>query len=139
MKSLVVAALLTAVGCAQKAVVHVSPASTGLLSGTVSYREQTALPTDAVVEVWITDVSEEALALPIVAEIAFLTDGRQVPLPFEVHYDPNRLDPARTYGARAVIRYNGAILFSSAMPTPVLTRGNPAQVDLVVAAADAAR
>ncbi len=59
----------------------------GLLTGSATYRESVAIPRDAVLEVWIRDLSPLALAAPIVAETAVLAEGRQVPLPFELKYE----------------------------------------------------
>jgi putative lipoprotein len=119
-------------GCAPKTTgVAPSPDRTALLEGTVTYRERIALPQDAVLEVWIADVSPLALT-PILAETAFLADGKQVPLSFELWYDPRRVDSSRLYAVHAVIRQDGQILYRTPQETAVLTQGNPTRVDLVV-------
>ena len=71
----------------------------GLLTGSATYREGVAIPRDAVLEVWIRDLSPLALAAPIVAETAVLAEGRQVPLPFELKYERRRIVADRSYAA----------------------------------------
>jgi putative lipoprotein len=61
-----------------------------MVTGTVAYRERMALPTDAVVEVRLSHVSRQDVAAPVVAETTVRPAGRQVPIPFELRYDPGQ-------------------------------------------------
>lgn len=107
------------------------------VKGTVTYRERIALPPDAVVEVWITDVSPPILGLPPLAEATVRPEGRQVPLPFELRYDPDRVDPTRDYAVKAAILSGRDILFQTEATIPVITRGHTREVALwVVPAAE---
>ena len=104
----------------------------------MTYRERMALPPDAVVEVWITDVSRPILGLPPLAEATVRPDGRPVPLPFELRYDPDQIDPKRDYAVKAAILSGRDILFQTEATIPVITRGHPREVALwVVRAEDA--
>ena len=47
----------------------------GVLTGTVNYRERIVLPPDALVEVWMIDVSPGMLVLPLIAETAIATQN----------------------------------------------------------------
>jgi len=110
--------------CAQ----NPKPSAEGsVLSGTVAYRERIALPQDAVVQVQLSDVSVQDAAAPVIAETTVKPEGRQVPLPFELRYDPSKLDPKRTYAVRATIRSGGQLRFTTTTVTPVLTRGTRAE------------
>jgi putative lipoprotein len=109
----------------------------GVLSGTVAYRERMALPSDAVIQVQLSDVSVQDVPAPVVAETTVDPQGRQVPLPFELHYDAGKVDPKRTYAVRAAIRSEGQLLFTTTGATHVLTQGNPSRVDLVLTKAAA--
>jgi len=126
-------ALLSALcGCAPKTTeTPPSPDRTAVFAGTATYAERLTLPQDAVLEVWIADETPMAL-IPILAEAAFLTDGKQVPLSFQLWYDPRRVDGTRRYTAHAVIRQDGQILYHTATAIPVLTQGNPTSVELVL-------
>ncbi len=102
----------------------------GVVRGSVFYRERMALPLDAVVDVWITDVSPLILAVPVIAETTVLPAGRQVPIPFELRYDPSKIEPDHDYAVKAVIRSAGRILFTTETPYRVISKANPIQVDL---------
>jgi heat shock protein HslJ len=107
-----------------------NPATT--VRGTVDYRERMALPDDATVDVWITDIGSGIVTMAILGETTVAARGRQVPLPFELAIDPARVNAARPYGIRAVIRSGGTMLFETREPTPVLTQGHPTTVTLML-------
>src|SRR5690606_2626482 len=73
------------------------------LSGTVLYRERIALPREARLAVRISDVSRMDAPALVVAEIDVATKGRQVPIPFEIAYDPARIDARGRYAVSARI------------------------------------
>lgn len=124
---------LVLAGCAARgtSTARTADASEGVVSGSVAYRERMALPPDAVVEVWITDVSPLIMAVPLIAETTVLSQGRQVPLSFELRYDPGRIEPDHVYGVKAVIRSSvGGIMFLTDTAYHVITKGNPMRADL---------
>jgi putative lipoprotein len=45
-----------------------------------------------------------------------------VPIPFELSYDPARIDPDHAYAVKAVIKSGGRTLFQSERSSPVVTR-----------------
>jgi putative lipoprotein len=101
------------------------------LTGSVSYRERMALPPDAVVEVSLVDVSPEASPGTVIAETTVASEGRQVPIPFELRYDANRVAANRTYAVKAAIRSGGETMFETQTPVPVTTTDAPVEVWLV--------
>jgi putative lipoprotein len=113
-----------------------APASPAILptslTGTVTYRERLALPPGATVTVLVWDALAELPASKL-GETKFETQGKQVPLAFEVFFDPDTLQPTHTYAARASIHVDGGVWFESGTPVPVLTQGAPsAGVELLV-------
>jgi putative lipoprotein len=109
------------------------PAS-GIVSGTITYRERIALPPDAVAEIWIADVSP-GMIVPqaLLGETTVRSQGKQVPLAFELKYDPARAEPTHTYALKAVIKSSdGQTLFTSGDSAFVITQGHPSRVDLVL-------
>ena len=72
-----------------------------IVRGSVTYRERMALPEDAEIEVWITDVSPIVQAVPIVAQTTVKADGQQVPIAFELPYERERIDPEHTYAVKS--------------------------------------
>lgn len=110
-------------------------ASEALLAGTVTYRQRIALPPDAVATVRLEDA-----AGGLVAEETVRAEGRQVPLPFALRYDPARVREGVAYTVRAEIRDGqGQTLWTTATPRPVFQNGlqpSPVEIVLVQATAD---
>jgi putative lipoprotein len=112
---------------------HGTAPSRAAVTGSVTYRERSALPPDAVVRVQLSDVSrQDAAALPV-AQATLTPAGRQVPLPFELRYDPKAIDSTHTYAVRATIESGGRLIFTTTTASTVITRGRPTHVDLVLA------
>jgi putative lipoprotein len=98
------------------------------VSGTVTYQQRIALPADAVLTVRIEDISRADAASEAVGEQVIDTKGAQVPIPFEVAFDPNRIQDNYRYSLRAYIKDgNGKFLFTSDTGVLVITKGNPTQ------------
>jgi putative lipoprotein len=117
-------------GCAPY---HSTPPSDAVVTGSVTYRERSALPADAVVRVQLSDVSrQDAAAIPV-AQATVTPAGRQVPLPFELRYDPAAIDSTHTYAVRATIESGGRLIFTTTTANLVITRGNPTHVNLMLA------
>ena len=112
---------------------HGTPPSDATVTGSVTYRERSALPTDALVRVQLSDVSrQDAAAIPV-AQATLTPAGRQVPLPFELRYDPAAIDSTHTYAVRATIESGGRLIFTTTTANLVITRGNPTHVNLMLA------
>src|SRR5499426_3389053 len=116
-----------AAACAQGPPISGGPS---IVKGSVTYPERVALPPDAVVEVTLYDVSVQDAPAPVIARTTVAPAGREVPLPFELRYDPTKIQPARWYALRAAIRGGGRLLFTTDSVHRVITNGNPTQVDL---------
>ena len=99
----------------------------------VTYRERIALPSDAVIDVQLIDTSVADVAAQTVAEVLINAEGRQVPVPFTLTYDPAKIVPANRYSVRATIRSgDGMLMFSTTQAYPVLTHGAPSKVNLLL-------
>lgn len=110
----------------------VEPSSSATVSGTVSYRERVALSENALVEVSLVDVSRQNAPAVVVAQTSFVAEGRQVPLPFVIVYDPMRIAANGSYALRASIRSDGQILFTTGTVVRVITHGYPSSADLIL-------
>lgn len=107
-----------------------------VLRGTVSYRERIALANNAEISVKLLDVSTSNVAGEVIAEDKFVSNARQVPLPFDLRYNKNQIDSRRKYVVRAEIMIGGNLAFKSEADFAVLTQGNPsANVDIMLASA----
>lgn len=105
--------------------------SEGCLRGTVTYRERMALSRSAEVHVALVEVREHK-EMAIIAELTISTEGRQVPIPFKLRYPLASIHPDHSYVVRANIVMFGDVWFVTRRPVPVLTQGNPHEVQIVV-------
>ena len=108
-----------------------SPLPGASVNGTVSYRERMTLPPGAVVDVRLEDVSLADAPVPVIAERE-IRAGSGVPIPFQLECDPGSIDERHAYSVRATIRRGDAALFVTDRSHPVITRGHPTHVDLVL-------
>jgi putative lipoprotein len=102
------------------------------VSGTVAYRERIALPPDAAIEVKLQDVSLQDAPAETVSSTLFAPGNHQVPLPFQVQYNPGDINPAHRYQVSASISVNGKLMFVSTTAYPVITQGAPSQVAIML-------
>jgi putative lipoprotein len=61
-----------------------------------------------------------------------VTGGGQVPIPFELLYDEAAIDRRRAYAVRARINVDGRLIFTTKTAVPVITRGHPKQIEIVL-------
>ncbi|NJL48191.1 MAG: hypothetical protein HC929_12815 [Leptolyngbyaceae cyanobacterium SM2_5_2] len=102
----------------------------GTVTGTITYLPRIALPANAVVEVSLVDVSRADAPAITLASQSIITGGRQVPIPFELVYNPEQIDPRFTYAVQARISLAGQLRFINTTRVAVLTQGNPSQVEV---------
>jgi len=102
------------------------------VTGTVTYLQRIPLPDDAVVEVKLLDISIADAEAVTISEQTIVNPG-QVPIPFELLYEPYDIDPRNTYSVQVRIT-NGAgdLIFINTSAFLVLTQGNPSTVDVTV-------
>lgn len=103
-----------------------------VVSGTVTYRQRSALPPTAVLIVKIVDVSRSDFSAPIIVEQRIDTAGKQVPIQFDIAYDRTKIQERNRYAVQAEIRDGGRLLFITDTSYPVITQGNPRSVDITV-------
>jgi putative lipoprotein len=122
----IAAGLLAAFGC--------SSSGEASITGTVTYRQRIALPDDAVITVQLRDVSKADVAATVLGEQIIKTEGKQVPIPYQVSYDESEIDDRFSYSMSARIEDgSGRLLFISDTHTPVITRDSPTEdVEILV-------
>jgi heat shock protein HslJ len=113
----------------------------GHVTGTIRYLQRMALPSTAVIEVKLLEAapagSGKRAVLPDdnprgIAENVIKADDRQVPIKFDLTYDPYGIDPKTRYVIRARIINGNRLLFNTTDWYPVITFGNPDSVDVIV-------
>lgn len=98
----------------------------GILRGSVDYRQRIALPPDAEIRVKLVDISSaESADGTVIAEDKFLSNGRQVPIPFELRYNQNQIRSNRLYAVEAEIYTRGRLAFKNDREYLVITQRNP--------------
>ncbi len=105
-----------------------------VVTGAVTYRQRIALPEEAIVEVQIRDTSLADAAAETIGVQIIQTNGRQVPFPYAVTYNPVTIIENHTYTMSARITDGqGNLLFINDTAIPVITNGNPtSEVEIVV-------
>ena len=108
------------------------PAETASVTGAVTYRQRIALSPEAVIIVKLSDVSLQDVAATVITEQVIRPQGRQVPIPFQLDYDPAQIDPRNTYAVGVRIEEDGRLMFINTSAYHVITRGAPTEVEVVV-------
>jgi putative lipoprotein len=99
------------------------------LRGTLTYRQRIALPPDAVATIHLDETGGGQIAVTRIA-----VEGRQVPLPFTLDYDPARIVAGSHYRLSAEITdAAGQPLWRTADPFPLSFAGEPITLMLVPA------
>lgn len=99
--------------------------------GEIAYLEDVALPTDAVLEVRLADVSIADAPSVTISERTIANPG-QSPISFALGYDPDVIDERFDYSVQAYITQGGRLLFVNDTVYSVLTRGYGERVDMVL-------
>jgi len=119
----------TGATCAEDGVVS---AQDNIVSGTITYRQRAALPTNAVISVRLIDVSRADTAASVIAEDRIDAGGKQAPISFDLAYDRSKIQERTRYVIRAEIRDGDRLLYTTDTSYPVITQGNPRSVEVVV-------
>jgi putative lipoprotein len=108
------------------------PAGPSRVTGTATYRERSALPEGAVLRVMLLDVSLVDAPERVIAERELRPAG-QVPIPFSLEFAGDEIVRERRYALRAaLLGPDRRTLFATPAAVPVLTRGAPDTVELLL-------
>lgn len=99
--------------------------------GSVDYREDVALPPDAVLHVRLADISLADVASVTISERTIANPG-QVPISFALGYDPDDIDERRDYSIQAYITRGDRLLFANDTVYSVLTWGYGERADMIL-------
>ncbi|MEM7065128.1 MAG: YbaY family lipoprotein [Cyanobacteria bacterium P01_B01_bin.77] len=102
------------------------------ITGTVSYLPRIALPSDAIIEVSLVDVSRADAPAITLSSQKIVSSGRQVPFPFTLLYDPEQISPGLSYAVQSRIAVDGDLKFVTTAQFPVITNGHPTEVEVQV-------
>jgi uncharacterized lipoprotein YbaY len=110
----------------------VVPRAASSITGTVSYRQHLNLPRDSVVVIRLQDVYLPDAPSPFLAEFKTTMGQRHVPIPFTLKFDPAKIDPNHPYVVEASILVHEHLRFTNDTAYPVLTKGNPSNIDIIL-------
>ena len=91
----------------------------------------TALPYGTVLELRLVDLTRADPRPSVLAERIESNPG-QPPLRFRLFYNHAAIDPSHDYGAEARILYKGRPQWIQTEPAPIITKGHPDEVDIVL-------
>ena len=101
----------------------------GLVSGTVAYRERIAMPSGSVLTVSLLDVSRADAPADVISQIEVPEPGN-VPIDFELVYDPDAIVARHHYVVRATIVVAGRLSWTTDTAHHVITDGHPNEIAL---------
>lgn len=113
-------------------VATVTAAEAAEVTGTATYKERIALPSDAVFEVTLEDISLASAPAVEVERIRVEHPG-QPPIRFRIPYDAARIDPRRAYAVRARIVRGDELWFTTTKQYRVITGGSSRSVSMTMA------
>ena len=105
--------------------------TSGKVQGTVTYLERYALSPSAEVELVLADVSLADAPYTRISATTIKPAG-QVPIHFEISYDPSKIIANHTYAVMARITDGGRLLFINDQSYQVITRGRPNSVEMAL-------
>jgi putative lipoprotein len=138
--------LLKFTGCALLALVCMLPGAQAadasaqkmtipaIISGSVSYREHSALPAGSEAIIQLHETTQANAPAKLIAEQRIAVSG-PAPVAYQLDYDAVNINPRNTYQVSARIMNGKKTLFVTDTPIPVITRGSPGHVDLVLSKA----
>ncbi|KXF79923.1 YbaY family lipoprotein [Enterovibrio coralii] len=94
------------------------------IQGDVYYLQRIALPDNAKLTVTLADVSLADAPMDVISSQSYITEGQQVPLPFNLSYSPSEIKPNHTYSVSAKIEVDGELMFISDTAYNVITDPN---------------
>ena len=103
-----------------------------VISGTVTYRQRTALPATAVLILKLVDVSRADASGTTISEQRVEIGAAQVPINFDLTFERSRIVERNRYAIQAEIRDGSRLLFITDTSYPVVTQGNPRNVEITV-------
>ena len=116
--------LILAIAFAMLLIVGCTKANT--VTGTLTYLENIALPPQGVViSVKVEEISRADAPAVTIGEQIIENPSQQVPIPFEVAYNPADIDERFTYAMRIRIEVDGKLWFINTSRYQVITRGFP--------------
>lgn len=114
-----------------EAAISANAPTSATVSGTATYRERVALTHDAVFEAVLEEVSRADAPAEILASVHRNQPG-QVPIAFELSYEPGRIRSSGTYVVRATVSEAGRLRFTGEQPAPMGASPGPGRIAILM-------
>lgn len=101
------------------------------IGGTVIYITNAKLPDSTTIEVRLLRLDRDGNIDRIITSETF-PKPPAMPLEFWLPYQPGLIEKRESYAMDARVAFGGKVLFAALRPVPVLTKGNPDNVEIVV-------
>jgi putative lipoprotein len=113
-----------------------SAADQAAITGVIAHNHPMEIPLGYKVNIQIEDITKADTPGKSIAQKVIESQGDMLPMPFEVVYDPDKINADHTYDVKVTIEDStGAILYTNNSIVPVITHGNPTQhieVDVIL-------
>ena len=116
---------------------NASRATADSVTGTIAYLQRIALPPNAIILVQLQEVSRADAPARTIAQERITLGDRHVPVPFDLKFEPAKIDAKHSYVVSARIVVDDKLRFLSDKAYPVLTRDNPSHVEIILKPAEA--
>ena len=101
------------------------------ITGSISLGGSKTLPSSALVEISLVDVSRQDARAKLIARQRITRPG-PAPIEFELHFNPGIIQERNSYAIQTRITDRGRLLYVSDTHTPVLTRGAGSHVEITL-------
>ena len=108
------------------------------VTGTATFLQHEALPSTAVFEARLEDISRLGAAAEVIGSVRIENPGSP-PIAFQIKLDPSKVDARRRYAVRATITVDGWLELTTDRAYLVLTQGHGREVAVLLRAAGAPR
>jgi uncharacterized lipoprotein YbaY len=104
------------------------------VTGVIAHTHSMTLDVGYVVTVQLEDTTKTDAPGKKIAEQVIKSQGEVLPMPFEIIYEPGKINSEHTYTIRVKIEDStGKMLYTNNTSVPVITNGNPVHnVDVIV-------
>ncbi len=108
------------------------------ITGVITHSHRMSIPSGYKITVQIEDTTKVDTPGKKIAETVIESQGVELPMPFEVIYDPGKINPSHTYSLQVKIEdSSGTKVYSNNTIVPVITNGNPThKIEVILVLSD---
>lgn len=105
----------------------------GTIAGNLTYLDRMALDPNSMIVITVQDVSKMDAPAETISETTFYTEGKQVPIPFNINYDKSKIIENHTYTISAKVFSGDELVRITDTAYPVITNNaNTENLELIL-------